>query len=282
MLIAQISDLHIGFDVDNPNERNLQRLNAVLDILIPMAPACLLVTGDLTEFGSLESYRRLHAALARCPFPIFAGVGNHDRRDEFAQVFTATGRDADHVHYTADLPGLRLVMLDTLDPGHHGGAFCESRAGWLRARLAEAPDTPTLLILHHPPIPTGIAWMTAFPQDPWVMRLESIVRANPQIRRVVAGHIHRALLRDWAGTTVAVCPSTSPQVALDFRAMADHPDGRPMIVDEPPAFAIHQWDGSGFTTHFGVASGQRALARYDLRMKPVVEHIMAEHPAPNA
>lgn len=34
MLIAQITDLHIGFDPDNPAEYNRKRLDEVLDVLI--------------------------------------------------------------------------------------------------------------------------------------------------------------------------------------------------------------------------------------------------------
>ena len=52
MLIAQISDLHIGADDDN-----LSRLDAVLDQLeaMPARPDHLLVTGDLTEHGDETS-----------------------------------------------------------------------------------------------------------------------------------------------------------------------------------------------------------------------------------
>jgi 3',5'-cyclic-AMP phosphodiesterase len=278
MLIAQVSDLHIGFDIGNHEERNVQRLNAVLDMLATLQPDVLLATGDLTEFGSAESYRTLQHALARISCPVLLAVGNHDQRGPLLQVFPDTATAGGFVQYAQMAGTLRIVVLDTLDMGRHGGAFCENRAAWLVATLAQAPDTPTLLVLHHPPIATGIAWMTAFVQDEWVQRLGSIVAANPQIRRVVAGHIHRAIVQEWAGTTVAVCPSTSPQVALDFRAIGEIPDGRPMIVDEPPAFALHHWDGTHITTHYGVANNQRALARYDLRMKPVIADIMREYP----
>ena len=31
---------------------------------------------------------------------------------------------------------------------------------------------------------------------------------------MVAGHVHRPIITQWAGTTLIVCPSTAPQVAL--------------------------------------------------------------------
>ncbi len=59
MLIAQITDIHIGFDQDNPAEYNRKRLDEVLDILIdgPNRPDLLLATGDITDRGDPDSYR---------------------------------------------------------------------------------------------------------------------------------------------------------------------------------------------------------------------------------
>ena len=84
MLIAQITDIHIGFDPDNPAEYNRKRLDEVLDVLIegPNRPDLLLATGDITDRGDADSYRRLATAFSRCPFPVWpsaaAVVGAED------------------------------------------------------------------------------------------------------------------------------------------------------------------------------------------------------------
>src|SRR3546814_1186494 len=89
MLIAQITDIHIGFDPDNPAEYNRKRLDEVLDVLIegPNRPDLLLATGDITDRGDDDSYRRLVTAFSRCPFPVWPSVGNHDLRDNFHARF---------------------------------------------------------------------------------------------------------------------------------------------------------------------------------------------------
>ena len=58
MLIAQITDLHIGFDPNDPNEHNRRRLDHVVETILqgPNRPDLMLVTGDLTERGDSASY----------------------------------------------------------------------------------------------------------------------------------------------------------------------------------------------------------------------------------
>ncbi|MFX6808026.1 metallophosphoesterase, partial [Acinetobacter baumannii] len=66
MLIAQITDLHLGLSGGYAGDHNGARLARVLDALVALAPRpdLLLVTGDLVENGDLASYRQLHAALS--------------------------------------------------------------------------------------------------------------------------------------------------------------------------------------------------------------------------
>lgn len=280
MLIAQITDVHLGFEPGNPDELNRKRLDCVLRTLSEMVPRpdLLLATGDLADTGDdLESYERLKEAVADLPFPVFCALGNHDGREAFRAAFPDAPM-ADGFHqYAIEDNDLRILVLDTLEEGRHGGNFCETRAAWLRARLAEAPERPTLLVLHHPPIESGLSWMTENPQALWVKRLEAIVSANGNIVAVIAGHLHRPVATLWAGTILAICPSTAPQVALDFEAIdPEAPDDRPMIVADPPWFAIHVWNGDSLVTHFDTAGPHEILARYGPGLQPLVRLLAAE------
>lgn len=278
MLIAQITDIHLGFQPDDPAELNRKRFDEIIETLLALTPRpdLLLATGDLTETGSIASYRTLKALCDALPFPVLPALGNHDVRANFRAVFTDVPQVGGFVQYVAEAGPLRIVVLDTLDEGHHGGSFDAERAAWLEEALA-ASDKPTILVLHHPPIETGNGWMTESLDAEWVQRLQAVIAGKPHVIRLVSGHLHRAIVTGWGGTVLAVCPSSAPQVAIDFRALdPEAPDGRDMIVAESPGFALHYWTGRDLVTHFGAGGEHPVLARYNARMQGTVRHILAE------
>lgn len=281
MLIAQVTDIHLGFEPDNPAEFNRKRLDQVLRRLSAMKPRpdMLLATGDLVDRGDGESYRRLRNALDGCPFPVLYCLGNHDVRENFVQWFPETPTADGFVQYEHETPDLRILFLDTLEEGRHGGAFCETRANWLKARLAEKPDTKTLIIMHHPPVEVGVEWMNTHPGEPWVQRVAEAMDGHDQIVGIICGHLHRSIAAGWRGKTIAICASTAPQVALDLsRIDPEKPDGRPMIIADPPAFALHRWNGQELVSHFDNADEHVVLARFDAKMQDLVRSLLSERP----
>ncbi len=279
MLIGQITDIHIGFEPGNPDEPNMHRLRAVLERLFegPNRIELLLLSGDLTENGDAASYEQLAAALASAPCPVLAIPGNHDNRADLAKAFPQQGETGGFLHYAHDAGDLRLLMLDTFEPGRHGGSFCDVRAAWLAARLFEAPDRPTIIVMHHPPIVSGIDWMDPDPDEPWIARFAEATRGHSQIRAVLCGHLHRSVTAGWQGATLVVCPSTAPSVALDLSLIdgAD-PDGRALIRDAPPGYALHRWDGRSLVTHFERVGGYEDVARFDADLQPMIRGMLAE------
>ena len=282
MLIAQITDIHLGFDPGNPAEFNRKRLDQVIQRLLtgPNRPDLLLATGDLVDRGDEESYRRLANALSVCPFPVYLCMGNHDDRTHFRSQFPHIPAEDEFIHYAVALDGLRLLVIDTLDPGRHGGAFCKKRAEWLAARLDEDATTPTIIVMHHPPVEVGIDWMNTHADEPWVLRFAQTIAGRSQVQALICGHLHRAIVAPWQGTTVTICPSTAPQVALDLSPIdPDMPDNRPMIIADPPAYALHRWTEKGLVSFFETADEHVMLAKFDATMQPLVKSLIAERPA---
>lgn len=281
MLLAQVTDIHLGFDPDNPVEFNRKRLDQALKLLREMTPRpdVLLATGDLVDRGDRESYRRLEGALSDLPFPVYLCLGNHDMREPFCDQFPRVPVVDGFVQYEVDDSPVRLLILDTLEEGRHGGAFCEVRAKWLAERLSEKQDKPTVLVLHHPPVESGIAWMNTDPREPWVLRLADTIAGHDQIKGMITGHLHRNVSTFFEGTSLSICASTAPQVAFDLSPIdPDHPDDRNMIVADPPAVALHWWNGKQLVTHFETAEEHVMLARYDENLQPLVRALLTERP----
>lgn len=281
MLIAQITDIHLGFDPDNPVEFNRKRLDQVLRHLNdgPNRPDLLIATGDLTEHGDVASYRRLANALSVCTFPVHMCLGNHDIRANFSAQFPEVPAVGGFVQYVLEMGAVRIVMLDTLEEGRHGGAFCETRAEWLRTKLAEDRSTPTVIVMHHPPVEVGIAWMNTHPEEAWVSNFARAIRDAPNLKGIICGHVHRSITVPWQGTAVAICSSTAPQVTLDLNPIdPEKPDNRPMIIADQPAYALHFWNGRELVTHFDSAGDHVMLAKYDGYLQPLIKQLIDERP----
>lgn len=251
MLIAQLTDTHIkppgrlAYRRVN-TEICLRRAVAQVAALVPR-PDAVLVTGDLVDTGLPEEYALLRAILADLPQPCYLIPGNHDDRRALAAAFTDHAylpREVDFLHYVVDRHAVRLIGLDTVVPGEPRGELRAPRAAWLENRLAEAPDRPTIVFMHHPPFATGIEHMDAMGLT-GADRLAAILRRHPQVLRVLCGHVHRSIQAPFAGTIASIAPSTAHQVALDLR-----PQGPSAFVLEPPGFQLHLYDpATGVVTH---------------------------------
>ena len=280
MLIAQMTDIHIGFDPDEkPEEYNRVRFRATLARILegPNRPDMLVLSGDITDNGDLDSFEKTAALLAECPFPVWPMVGNHDTREALVAAFPHVRLEGEFLHYAVEAEGMRILLLDTLESGRHGGAFCQARAAWLTAQLDAAPDTPTLIFMHHPPVVSGIEWMDPAPDEAWIQRFGSVVEGRRQILAIHCGHLHRPLATTFRGIPLHVTPSVAPLVAMDLRPIDKHvPDGRDLITTEPPTYAIHRWDGASLVTHYERVSDWRVLAHYTGSLQAMIQDMFAE------
>jgi 3',5'-cyclic AMP phosphodiesterase CpdA len=251
MLIAHLSDPHLR--AQGQLYQGLIDSNAQFDLAIrhlnalDPAPDLVLVTGDLVDEGSAAEYVTVRRALAAIRQPILVIPGNHDEREAFRACF------ADHRHLPATGPlhfavgdkgPVRVLGLDVTVPGRHHGELTDAAGDWLEAALAEEPERPTLLMMHQPPVESGIVCIDAYSCRDG-QRLEAIIRRHRQVERLLCGHIHRFMLRRFGGTILLTAPSTTTAIALRFA-----PSAEPASFLEPPAFLLHQWrEPTGFVTH---------------------------------
>ncbi len=233
-LVTQLSDPHIGGDWGS--EDPVAGLRAVVaDVRRqPDPPDVLLVTGDLTDHGAAAEYATVRELLDPVGVPVYVIPGNHDDRSALRAAFGLPGTGADPVQYAVDLGPLRLVCIDTTIPGQAPGALDAARLDWLDAELARAPDQPTLLAMHHPPIATGVVpWDAIGLAAGDRAALAALLERHPQVRRLVAGHVHQVITGSLAQRPVLTIPSTYVQAKLDFTS------AEIQLGDGPPGFARH-------------------------------------------
>lgn len=284
VIIAQITDTHVGFEPEaGENEFNFVRFRNVLGHLLsqPVQPDLLILSGDLTDNGSAECYTRIRDLMNDCPIPYEIIPGNHDSRDVMLEIFPECPTAEGFAQFALELGEgegrLRLLCLDSFEPGRHGGAFCEVRAAWLTKELEAHPDTPTVLFIHHPPVVSSIEWMDPKPHEPWMLRFRDAVRGHKQILSIQAGHLHRPLHSVVEGIPISVTPAVAPAVSLDLRPMdTDVADHRPIVDAEPPFYSLHIWRDQSFVSHFQPVGQWQTLARFEEHIKPMMKGLFAE------
>jgi len=242
VLIAQLSDPHVRpKDVlyHGVVDSNAGLAAAVEHVCaLTTRPDLVLVTGDLVDHGEPSEYEHVRKILGRLPIPYLVIPGNHDDRENFRLAF------ADHhylprtgpLHYCVDDHPVRVIGLDSTVPGRHHGHVDRAGLDWLAATLAKDTSTPTLIMLHHPPFVSGIPYLDEYRYFEGAA-LAAVVETAPNVELVVCGHVHRSMVRRWAGTVVVTCPSTATEIDLRLEASA-----QPSSHDGPRGYLLHLWD----------------------------------------
>ncbi len=251
MLIAQISDLHIAPPGEKtlghvPMDENLRAVVAHINAL-DKRPDVVVVSGDITDMGDLASARYAREMLDAFAMPYYVVPGNHDSRaailDAFGPAHCPSGLPG-FACYTVDDFAIRLIALDSIIPGAPGGELCPARLNWLAQKLNEAPDLPSFIFLHHPPMHCGVLESDA---DGFIgaSAFAALLNQHNNILRLTCGHIHLLATSGWSGTTVSTAPSIGMRLRLDLtksRASA--------FYTTPPAYQLHLLTSEGnLVTH---------------------------------
>jgi 3',5'-cyclic-AMP phosphodiesterase len=220
--LVQLTDLHLvadgeelphGVDTAALLERALRAVEEA-----GLAPDALVLTGDLTEHGLPQEYRRLREILEpaaeRLAAPLVWAAGNHDDRAALREHLLGEPASAEPLDSVVRVGDLRIVVLDSTVPGHPHGALRPAQLERLRAELAEPAPAGTVLALHHPPLPSAAPLAASIP----LLRREDLadVVAGTDVRLVLAGHTHVAS----AGTLGAVPVWTGGPLATVLDGLA--------------------------------------------------------------
>lgn len=226
--LLQLTDLHVvaqGALMSGVLDTRALLRRAV-DTLIARLPAigpvdAILLTGDVSDDGSAESYAYARVELARLGLPLLAVPGNHDRREAFRAGFAdlAFMPGSDRLDWVSRIGDATVIGLDSLVEGEGGGRLSAASLDRVSEVLGQAGVEPVVIAVHHPPLRTGIQFMDAI----------TLANADALAGRIagfagrlwiLSGHVH-GLYHGWLGghpvsTALSVCSA----FALDRRGNA--------------------------------------------------------------
>jgi Icc protein len=184
----------------------------------------VVIKGDIADSGRREQFAVAAETFARFGAPWHAFLGNHDYygllEGQTVDGYALLGQPA--APRTIDLGGWRLLLVDTVEPGAHHGIFPEARLRWLADALEEtrAAAIPTLLMMHHQPVPHRFA--DRFPNTIGIVpahsvRLFELLGRHPQLKGVLIGHTHQNRVRRYA--------ESGPVPFIEVNCVKDYPGG---------------------------------------------------------
>lgn len=196
IFFAHLTDTHINVPGKNPlfemdMTKKLRETFAELGKL-SQKPAFVVISGDLTQDGDTEDYRHLRMLLdeekEKLGVPVYVALGNHDTRSFFREGYLQEEPSEESYYYTVMEGGLRLIVLNTQIPGKHAGELDEEQLKWLREELETPAPNGTIIVHHHPVVPTLTPLMDSHlldnPQD-----LAAAI-AGSDVIGMLSGHIH--------------------------------------------------------------------------------------------
>ncbi|WP_067689484.1 metallophosphoesterase [Nocardia jejuensis] len=276
LTLVQITDTHLRADGEKVFDQvdTHAALTGVLDQLKSSGRRidALVLSGDLADNGSPEAYRRLRALLepaaAELGAQLIYVMGNHDERGAFGVELLdlepgAADRSTPHDQVT-EVDGLRIVVLDSTTPDMADGRLEVDQLAWLRTQLSTPAPRGTVLVLHHPPLPSAIAAAQVLKlQDPDAL---ADALAGTDVRMILCGHNHMTAASSLAGIPVWVGP------ALAYRLDAMAPAGRQRAIT---GFGYSRIDVLSSTVIATAVEATPAAELYNRAEAEVLEHLAA-------
>ena len=192
--LALLSDTHIPADPTNGYRgfSPIANLQQVIPQAVATGPQAAILNGDAARLvGAKEDYTVLKTLLKPLAelAPVHIGLGNHDHRENFFEVFpgdttVASPVSGKHVS-TFEMGGTRFVILDSLlYVNKVAGLLGKGQRNWLAKFLDEADESPIVFFVHHT-LNDGDGDLLDFD------RVFEIMKPHRKVKAIFYGHSHR-------------------------------------------------------------------------------------------
>lgn len=213
--LIQISDCHIDECEHSMGVNTHQNLIAIIQKITTMDIDALLISGDLSHYGSLKSYQILKKILNPVKNKLFVLAGNHDNKTNLKQVF------ATHLFKRFSLGKWEIINIDSVKANKTSGYLTKNTLNELECLLLQSTAQYIFLVLHHPIVPMNSTWDDALSlENP--EELFDVLGKYPKIQAVMFGHAHEAGEFKRFNLKIIACPSTAKQFNSESRIGFNH------------------------------------------------------------
>jgi Icc protein len=220
----------------------LQKQNEAFDLV--------LLSGDLSQDGSQESYKRLASGLEKLKVPVYYVPGNHDDLKVMLEVFPyQTMSNERHLVFK----DWHLILLNSQKMGKPEGHLNEDELAYLEDCLRAYKTHHALVLFHHQPVPVGSSWIDDIGLSNADQFWQIILR-YPRVNTILFGHVHQAFKQTVNGVKCLGSPST----CFQFKRRQDHFS----LENLPPGFRfIHLYEDGCIETD--VVRGSEYIGVFD-------------------
>jgi 3',5'-cyclic AMP phosphodiesterase CpdA len=254
--LATISDVHLGNhrfgyfgtiveDPAPPVPHAERCAAAALHEAAAWGAERLVVKGDVTDDGEPDEWRTFRRLRDTFDGPVDIIPGNHDVRRRTglapAEVAASFGLDMTQSVTVHDLPGLRLILMNTTLPGRNIGRL-ETLAPTVFEALETAdPATGVLIAVHHQlqPHRTAEGWPWGIPHDESRRFIEAVGARHRHVL-ITSGHTHRHRRWAHAGVTTTQVGSTKDYPGV-WAGYVVHEGGMRQVVRRVMASDVMPW-----------------------------------------
>lgn len=187
---VQISDTHLCADKEQAllGVKTYASFNAVVELVNkdPKQLDFILLTGDLSQDETDQSYLNIIKSLGNVSVPVYWIPGNHDDTKVMNKIFPREPVvNSKHIV----LEHWQLILLDSQKPGCVEGYLDATQLNFLRDCL-DKNSQHAIIVCHHHPVFIGSAWMDKIGLEN-ADELWEILACYPQVKTILFGHVHQ-------------------------------------------------------------------------------------------
>ena len=207
--LVHITDMHLSKS-KKTLYKELNPFDSYIEVLSNIKqsnwkPDALIVTGDISNDGSIESYKNAFNEFTSLKIPILCIPGNHDCKENL--ITCLTQNISSRLQIISDW---MFIGLDTSQKANPSGFLNSNELSTLKTRIEEHCKKNIIICLHHQPVLISSKWIDEIGLENKEEFFEMIEKYK-NIKGIFFGHIHQEFNSNLNNIGIHGTPSTCRQ-----------------------------------------------------------------------